>query len=421
MTRPDRGPLLASSANPPAVVVGLDNITGLQTARILAARGVSVVGLAANRKHFGARTNACAEVLESPLGGDGLVATLLGLAERLSRPAVLFPCTDGAVAALSQRRDELPSYLLPLAPHDVVDMLMDKASFAEYARGAGLPVPNTVVLRSRRDAEEAARSLQYPAVLKPATKSATWLSHTSAKALRVSGPQELLETYDRVAEWSDVFLVQEWVEGGEQGLYSCNAYFDEHGEALVTFVARKLRQWPPGIGTSASGEECRQDDVLKQALWTFSQAGFHGLAYLELKMEAATGRLLIIEPNVGRPTGRSAIAERGGVELVYSAYCDAAGLPVPRTPQQYVGTKWLDVRRDVQAAIAARRRRELTAREWASSLRGPKAHAIWSLRDPMPFLTDLVHASAEGSRRLRVPRPRAASPDLPPLDREATP
>lgn len=410
MNRPDRRALLSPSDRPPAVVVGLDNITGLQTARILAARGIPVVGVAANRKHFGARTNVCVEVLESPLAGDELIATLVGLAERLQGRAVLFPCTDGAVAALSERRHELSSYVLPLAPHDVVDLLMDKASFAEYARTAGLPIPHTVVLRSRSDAEDAAGTLPYPAVLKPATKSATWLSHTSAKALRVSGAAELLETYDRVAGWSDVFLVQEWVEGGEDGLFSCNAYFDERGQALVTFVARKMRQWPPGVGTSASGVECRQDDVLEQTRATFSGAGFHGLAYLELKLEAGTGRLLIIEPNVGRPTGRSAIAERGGVELLYSAYCHAVGQPVPRTPQQYVGTKWLDVRRDIQAAVAAHRRGELTARQWAASVRGRKAHAIWSLRDPMPFLTDLMHATAEGGRRVRAGRTASQAP-----------
>ncbi|HEV2797904.1 MAG TPA: hypothetical protein VGV65_09805 [Nocardioides sp.] len=393
--------------------MGLDNITGLQTARILAARGVRVIGVAADLKHFGARTNACVEVLESPLTGDDLVVTLTSLAERLEGPAVLFPCTDGAVSALSERRHELTSFLLPLAAHDVVDLLMDKASFAEYALEAGLPIPHTVVLRSRGDAESAAGALPYPAVLKPAAKSATWLSHTSAKALRVSGPEELLDTYDRVSGWSDVFLAQEWVEGGEDGLYSCNAYFDESSRALVTFVARKLRQWPPGVGTSASGVECRQDEVLEQTLTTFAQAGFHGLAYLETKLEAETGRLLIIEPNVGRPTGRSAIAERGGVELVYTAYCDAVGHPVPQTPQRYVGTKWLDVRRDIQAAIAAHRRGELTARQWATSVRGRKAHAIWSLRDPMPFLTDVVHASGEGARRLRAVRtasPASASP-----------
>jgi predicted ATP-grasp superfamily ATP-dependent carboligase len=204
--------------------------------------------------------------------------------------------------------------------------------------------------------------------------------------------------------WSDVLVAQEWVAGGEDGLYSCNAYFDARGEALATFVARKLRQWPPDVGTSASGEECRNDEVLEATLRTFGHVRFHGLAYLELKQDARTGRMLIIEPNVGRPTGRSAIAERGGVELVHTAYRDAAGLPVHRSRQRYVGTKWLDVRRDLQAAFVRHRRGELSVRDWAASLRGPKAHAIWSARDPLPFAVDLAHATAAARHRLRAPR-----------------
>ena len=54
-------------AEPPAVVMGLDSITGLQSARILSARGVRSYGVVASRRHWGARTNACTEVLESPL------------------------------------------------------------------------------------------------------------------------------------------------------------------------------------------------------------------------------------------------------------------------------------------------------------------------------------------------------------------
>jgi len=118
--------------------------------------------------------------------------------------------------------------------------------------------------------------------------------------------------------------------------------------------------------------------------------------------DSRTGAMSIIEPNVGRPTGRSAIAEGGGVELVYTAYCDAAGLPLPEArTQQYVGTTWLDVRRDVQAAVVGIRRGELTAREWLTSLRGPRTHAIWSARDPRPFVTDLTNVARTAARRGR--------------------
>ena len=109
------------------------------------------------------------------------------------------------------------------------------------------------------------------------------------------------------------------------------------------------------------------------------------------------------------------------MELVYTAYCDAMGLPLPQSrQQQYVGTKWLDIRRDLQAAVVARRRGQLTVREWARSVRGPTAHAIWSARDPLPFAVDLVAATSQGvlmlARRLSpgaLRRARSAMPAMP--------
>lgn len=389
----------------PAVVVGLDSITGLQSARILAARGVPVVGVVADRRHWGARTNACIGVVQSPLHGEALVRTLHEVGDRLGRVGMLLPCNDASVHTVSAARDRLSGrFLVALPSHRVVDLLMDKVGFARHALAAGLPVPRTEALASRDDAERLADQVAYPCLVKPAAKSPTWTARTAVKAYRVRDRGELLALYDRVGGWTPRLLVQEWVEGPESGLYSCNAYFDARSRPLATFVARKVRQWPPYVGTSASGEECRNDEVRDTTVSLFSGLGYRGLAYLEMKRDVRTGRLVIIEPNVGRPTGRSAIAEAGGVELLYTAYCDAAGLPLPAArQQQYVGAKWLDLRRDAQAAVAARREGQLSLAEWARWMHGPKAHAIWSRRDPKPFLVDLFHAAGTGGRRLLVP------------------
>ena len=397
----------------PAVVVGLDSITGLQTARILAARSVPVHGVVADRRHWGARTNACTTVVESPLSGSELVASLALLGRRLGRPAALLPCSDAAVDTVSRHRDRLAEhgFLIGLPEHDVVELLMDKVQFARYAAEQDLPVPRTEHLADPSDAAAVAASIRYPCVLKPPYKTASWLAHTSIKAFTVTDERSFLATYDRVSSWVPSLLAQEWIPGGEDDLYSCNAVFAAGGEPLATFVARKLRQWPPDIGTSASGEECRNDEVLETTVRLFSGLGYRGLAYLEMKRDARTGELWIVEPNVGRPTGRSAIAEAGGVELVFTAYCDAAGLPLPRARQQHYGeAKWVDLRRDLQAAMVARRRGTLTLREWLSWVRGPKAHAIWSRRDPVPFVVDVIRAVGIGARMLRSRRPDTSTP-----------
>ena len=110
-----------------------------------------------------------------------------------------------------------------------------------------------------------------------------------------------------------------------------------------------------------------------------------------MKRDSLTDEYFIVEPNIGRPTGRSAIAEAGGVELLYTMYCDAVGLPLPANrTQSYKGVKWIHIRFDMQAAIYAWWYGDLTFLEWWRSIRGPKGYALLSWRDPMPFLSSLI-------------------------------
>jgi predicted ATP-grasp superfamily ATP-dependent carboligase len=160
-------------------------------------------------------------------------------------------------------------------------------------------------------------------------KTRAWEERKGAKVYRASNPEEFLASYDQCSKWTDLLLAQEWIEGSDAALYSCNCYFNADAKLIATFVARKLRQWPPEAGTSCLGEECRNDVVLEETLRLFGGVRYCGLGYVEMKRDERTGKHFFIEANVGRPTGRSAIAEAGGVELLYAMYCDAVGYPLP--------------------------------------------------------------------------------------------
>lgn len=405
-----------SDARPPAVLVGLDCVTGLQSTRLLADRGVPVIAIAANRGHFCVQTRVPQRKVIAPTTGEGLVRALERVGSTLGTggPAFLLPCTDGAVLTISAERERLePFFRFVLPPHDVITRLMDKVAFAEHAQANGLPIPPTEILRSRGNAERAARSLEYPVVVKPGLKTATWLANSRAKVYPAADAGELLAIYDRVSEWAPELIAQSWVAGGEDGLYSCNAYFDREGRPQATFIARKIRQWPPDTGTSSLGVEVREDAVLESAIELFTSAGYRGLAYVEMKRDARTGRFSIIEPNLGRPTGRSAIAERGGVELLLTAYCDALGRPLPpEREQQYRGVKWIYWRHDLQAAAVAMRRGQLTIGDWWRSVRGPSIEAVASIRDPRPMVAELGHLAGAAWRSLL--QRRSPTPDQPP-------
>lgn len=395
----------------PAVVIGLDCITGLQTARILAARGVPVIGIASDPGHFACRTRVCERRIAADTHGPGLVDTLELLAATLPEPAVLYPCTDLAVITLSRERERvLRHHRMVLPDAETVETLVDKVRFLELAARIGLPIPRTYLIRDAAGARDAAAGLAYPAVVKPPYKTAEWQAHTRAKAFKVHDAAELLAIHERFGALAPVLIAQEWIEGPESALYSCNCYYGVGGTPLASFVARKLRQWPPETGTSALGEEVRNDAVLAATLQLFDAVHYRGLGYVEMKRDARTGRHLVIEPNVGRPTGRSAIAEAGGVELVYTMYCDATGRPLPRARvQRFVGARWIYWRHDLQAALHAWRGGRITLREIAHSWRGRKATAVFSWSDPMPFVADIGRSTARAIAALR----RRARPQLP--------
>jgi len=388
-----------------AIVVGLDCITGLQTARLLAARGIRVIGVASDPRHFACKSRACEQVVAADVASDELIDTLERLGAGLETPAVLFPCTDQSVMLLSRHRAALQdAYHVVLPEHRLVELLMDKALFTRYAQEQGLAIPPTRFVSTEADARRAADELRFPVVVKPALKTRQWQQQRLAKVYRVSRPSRLMSLFQELAQWTDELIVQEWIEGTDAELFSCNCYFGADGAPLATFFARKLRQWPPQAGTSSLGEEVRNDEVLEETLRLFQGVGYRGLGYVEFKRDARTGRSYIIEPNVGRPTGRSAIAEAGGVELLYTMYRDAIGASLPSAREQhFTGVKWIYYRHDLQSALAYLVRGKLTPSEWRRSWSGPKVDAVWSRSDPAPFLWDWWQAA---TRVLRSDRPR---------------
>ncbi len=375
-----------------AVVIGIDSLPGIQTARILARRGLTVIGVTEDPDQAFTRTRSCQRMVQAAKATPALVDTLLALAETLDDKAVLVPCEDSSVLVVSRHRARLaPAFHIALPPPEVVELLIDKVAFTEHALATGLPIPPTAILRSEADAVRAAATLPYPAVLKPPHRTDAWVAHTPAKAIQVDDAAALVAHARAALAHVPVLIAQKWVAGTDTDLYSCNSCYSATGELLVQFTAKKIRQWPPRTGISSLGEAAHVPEVARLSAQLFASLPYRGLAYLEAKRDVNDGQFYIIEPNIGRPTGRSAIAEAGGVELVCTMVCEAAGRPLP--PARAQGdqpVKWIYLRHDLQSALYYWTQGELGLRQWARSLRGPKAFAIFDWRDPAPFVLDCL-------------------------------
>ena len=386
----------------PAVVVDIQSITGLQTAQVLAARGIPLIGVGSDPHEPFCHSRVFERKAYTSTDSEPLIDTLVEIGRTLPAKAPLFLSADEAVRVVSRHRDRLlPWYHIALPDHATIEMLQDKIAFAGFAALHGLPIPRTAVVSNDQEARAVADELRFPFLLKPAIRSENWSEHTRAKAIKVYSRQEFFDTAAKLLGWGARILAQEWIPGPETNLFSCNTYLGTSGEPLATFVARKIRQWPPETGRSSLGVECRNDEVRDTTIRLFEAARFRGPAYLEMKQDERDGRHWIIEPNVGRATGRSAIAEAGGVELLLTQYCDLLGLPLPaEREQKYTDAKWIYLRWDLQASLVTMLRGKLTPFEWWRSLRGPKFYAAWSRNDPMPFLLDMVAPATRLVRRM---------------------
>lgn len=400
---------------PPIFLLGTDCRTGLQTTRILAREGLAVHGVADQPASPYCRTRRARQQIHGDVFRADFSSWLRG-GQSGEDPVlpVLLPCTDDWVFWVAENRDRLTPYCrFTLGPHQALLTLAEKNRLVRYASEQDLPIPRTVFLSSRTEAETAASDLNFPVVMKPPVRTAAWLNATGGeKVLRLSSRQELVQAADLYLSLAGELIVQEWIPGEDDQMYSC--YFFSDGEARVraSLVVRKLRQWPVDTGCGSLAVQVDNPEIQDITTRLLQGLGYCGLGSIQFKRHAETGAYYIIEVNVGRPALNMPAAEACGVPMMVSYYRGTAGLPLPEDLGiKRTGGKWICWKTDLASALEHHRRGQLSISEWLKTLRGPKTSSVFSLSDPVPSVLDLF---SKGSRLVSAkkaqPRKRPPGP-----------
>jgi len=388
---------------PDAIVIGLDCITGLQTVRALHQHGVRVTGIAFDRGHFATRTRCASEVVFASSDETSLIECLRRLAT--SERPVLLPATDAAVASVARHADEL-SMTFRIANSDggSIDRALGKVPFARHAEANGIPVPRTRVVDSADEVRRAAGELRAPFVLKPDIKTERWMDLAAAKVFFAEDGEALERTYERCREWSERFVVQEWIEGGDDAMYSYYAFIAEDRRFVAECIGHKIRQWPRRTGSGTLSEIFDDPEIRETGRALLESLDHRGFATVNMKRDAGTGELFVIEANVGRPGLGMFVAEAAGLDMTYVAYRSLANLPLPLAPTiRFPRARWVCLKRDLAAALDARRQGELDLAAYLRSLRGVRRCAVLALRDPMPFIHDVMRLPRQMARHRSRP------------------
>lgn len=376
---------------PGAVILG-GSFHSLGAARNLSQHGVPVCvvdgGVCVSRF-----SNSVSSFITCPSADDDeeYVQFLLSTAaDRDLSGWVLFPSTDETVRILAQHRDPLlERYRVTTPQWNTVKYLYDKRLTRLLAVERDVPVPETWIPGNGHELENL--GCTFPVVVKPAI-SKHFMAATKKKAYRADSIQELTTIYETVARIMDPseILVQELIPGGAQNLYSFVGFF-ENGNPVAGLAARRPRQHPMEFGRASTYVETVDIPEL-EALSTqlLTGIGYTGLAEVEFMFDANDGRFEFLEVNA-RIWGWHTFAIHAGLDLLYLAYAHAVGEDFHVGPARQ-GTRWVRLVTDLPTAISEILAGRLTLRQYLATMSGDVEFAVFSLRDPLPFLADLILA-----------------------------
>lgn len=374
----------------PAIVMKLC-INGMGVARSLGRNGVPVIGISVGSLLPGMSSRYVRDIWHCDGGDKEIVEMLIRRGSEFSDRPVLFPIGDMGVRCVANRFDEiLRFYRIRLPDPQIVESIMSKRGIADWLAKIGLQAPQTVFIEDPDQITNVARTVTYPCIIKPEFRTTAFAQAAAQKAYRADNARGLICFYRSFCHVDPRAIVQEWIPGGDGDVFFCLQYYDSKSTPLVSFTGRKIRQWPPLCGGTASCEPVDCPEIEKLSTRFFTTIGFRGFCSMEFKKNSDTGEFLIVEPTVGRTDWQSDISTINGIPIPYIGYRDIVGLTPRIFTQTRMAYKWVRWFADKQSAEHYRKKGELSIIQRLNSIRPPVAGAVWCWDDPTPFLISVL-------------------------------
>ena len=377
-----------------------DQRSALAVVRSLGAAGYPVYVCASRRRSLaGASRYARADALVAdPLDDpQRFAADVRALVARWNI-GVLIPISDASLLASLPDRARMPNVLLPFPDERVVRRIADKAAVLEAASSVGIAVPRQQTARDRDALAAMAASLEYPVVLKPARSVAEHGGRRAKLLVRhAASAAELAAAAGELDPAAYPVLVQQRVIGPGIGIF----LLVWNGETLATFAHQRIREKPPAGGVSVYRESVAANpELVRRSRALLDVFGWCGVAMVEYKIDARTGRPYLMEIN-GRFWGSLQLAIDAGVDFPVLLLGAALGKPLAPVTAYTTGVRsrwfWGDVdhllarlrrSRDALSLPAGTPGRWAAIRDFFRVRRGLDREEIFRRNDPRPFFRE---------------------------------
>jgi D-aspartate ligase len=373
----------------PGVVITGGDFQGLAALRTFGEKNISTVLLdhelciakysRYNRRYFKS---------PDPINEEEYTEFLVSLAKHEGLQGwIVIPNSDQTVRILSRHKELFEHfYRIPVPCWDVIQHVYVKEKTYKLAEQHGIPFPRTHYGQCLEEMLE--HALSYPVIIKPSIRD-NFYNKVKIKAFLINNRNELIETYRRVETIIDrsEILLQEYLTGGPKNLFSFCPFFKE-GKSVAAITARRTRQHPMDFGHATTFAELVDIPQLQVMAEKFlSRIGYYGIAEVEFMMDPREGLFKLIEVNP-RIWGWHALAIYAGVDLPFLLYKDMLGEAV-EPPHEIQQVKWVRVLTDIPTVLREVAKGKMTVNEYINTMKGKKRDAVFSLKDPLPFIMEL--------------------------------
>ncbi|MBP8688882.1 hypothetical protein KBH77_00825 [Patescibacteria group bacterium] len=372
---------------PPALVLEL-SATGLAVGRILNQYGVEVYGVDFNNYTIGQYS----KYIKKPFGGiifkkKSFLSSLINFSKRFELKPVLIPCSDRFIELVSENFDILKQYyniqdsLSPL----IAPIYLNKREFYKLCEKFKINFPKTIYITGEETVSEIVRNLRFPMILKPYLIH-KWKKHLKGqKVILIENIKQLDEIFSREKVLLKDSMLQEVIPGPEGNIYLFKGYFDKSGKNKAYFTGRKIRQYPPNFGSASLAESITNKDVKTLSIEFLENVGFKGLCGTEYKYDPRDKIYKMIEVNI-RPQLWEDLTRIAEKDILWSAYCDLAGLGIPEQRKQIDYVRWVYFARDIYSAFYFIKNQEYSFIDIIKSYKNLKCDAIIDFKDPKTLI-----------------------------------
>lgn len=302
---------------------------------------------------------------------------------------VVYPTREETVAAISSHRDELQTvFRIPTPDWQSVQPAWDKRLTHRVGESLGMAMPRTWFPAD--EDELRALDLPWPVIVKPAIKEHFFYA-TRAKAWQANDRTQLLDAYRNatrtVGDPREIILQEVITGGGDRQVAYCT--FFKEGAPIAAMTVCRRRQHPSDYGRASTYvETVRLPELEELSVRFLREIDYYGLAELEYKQDPRDGTYKLLDVNL-RTWGYHTLGGAAGVDFPYLLYRDQTGLPVSPTTAR-TGVRWIRLTTDLPNAARDMRAGTVKLADYARTLRGVDVEAVFSARDPLPWIYELL-------------------------------